>query len=200
MMANSPNNSFVEDGILYLVPTYTADIIGKNAVFDGFTYNITGCTNTNISACGAVSKALQSQSLTPSNLPALPPSTPPPSNTGASRSEPRSPQVIGSGPRFGCSPYKRRMGPWPLSGEIDIMEARGNSRAYPAQGVDYVRASLNWGPLTWLNEVFRTFGWWQSRRRTFDQEIHTYVLEWSDKIMWFFVCRGKGDGLLRWFF
>jgi hypothetical protein len=63
------------------------------------------------------------------------------------------------------------------------MEARGNQRSYPAQGVDVVRASLNWGPLTWLNEVSRTFGWWQSRRGTFNEDFHTYVLEWSDKFM-----------------
>lgn len=56
-------------------------------------------------------------------------------------------------------------GPWPVSGEIDvssrihrlflhlsltiqpkIMEARGNLPSYPAQGSNYVRSSLNYGP------------------------------------------------------
>jgi hypothetical protein len=54
-MTNSPNNSFVEDGKLYIVPTLTSDVIGPDAVFNGFTYNITGCTSLNASACGAVS-------------------------------------------------------------------------------------------------------------------------------------------------
>ena len=86
-------------------------------------------------------------------------------------------------PAIWMMPQDNASGSWPASGEIDIMEARGNARSYAAQGVDFVRASLNWGPLTWLNEVFRTFGWWQSRRGTFNDDFHTYVLEWSEKFM-----------------
>ena len=47
MTTASSNNSFVEDGKLYIVPTLTADVIGYNNVLDGYTYNITGCTNSN---------------------------------------------------------------------------------------------------------------------------------------------------------
>lgn len=47
MTTGSSNNSFVEDGKLYIVPTLTSDVIGSAAIFDGYTYNITGCTNTN---------------------------------------------------------------------------------------------------------------------------------------------------------
>jgi hypothetical protein len=46
MTTTSPNNSFVRDGKLYIVPTLTSDVIGVDAVYDGHTYNITGCTNT----------------------------------------------------------------------------------------------------------------------------------------------------------
>jgi len=45
MATASPNNSFVKDGKLYIVPTLTSDVIGEAAVYDGYTYNITGCTN-----------------------------------------------------------------------------------------------------------------------------------------------------------
>ena len=47
MTTASSNNSFVEDGKLYIVPTLTSDVIGSNAIFNGYTYNITGCTNAN---------------------------------------------------------------------------------------------------------------------------------------------------------
>ena len=47
MTTNSPNNSFVQDGKLYLVPTLTSDVIGYNNIFNGYTYNVSGCTNTN---------------------------------------------------------------------------------------------------------------------------------------------------------
>lgn len=44
MTTSSRNNSFVKDGMLYIVPTLTADNIGMNAVMDGTVYNITDCT------------------------------------------------------------------------------------------------------------------------------------------------------------
>lgn len=44
MTTDSTNNSYVKDGKLYIVPTLTSDIIGRDAVFNGSVYNITGCT------------------------------------------------------------------------------------------------------------------------------------------------------------
>lgn len=44
MTTSSVNNSFIQNGMLYIVPTLTSDNIGKAAVLDGAVYNITGCT------------------------------------------------------------------------------------------------------------------------------------------------------------
>jgi beta-glucanase (GH16 family) len=55
MTTGSSNNSFIQNSQLYIVPTLTSDVIGRNAIFDGYTYNLTGCTNTNLTACGVVS-------------------------------------------------------------------------------------------------------------------------------------------------
>jgi beta-glucanase (GH16 family) len=57
---NSDNNSFVKDGTLYLVPTLTSDIIGEDAITNGYTLNLTAdgtCTSTNVSQCVAVSNS-----------------------------------------------------------------------------------------------------------------------------------------------
>ncbi|KDR73049.1 hypothetical protein GALMADRAFT_1342774 [Galerina marginata CBS 339.88] len=97
-------------------------------------------------------------------------------------------------PAIWMLPVDNNYGPWPisaasltyslfLSGEIDIMEARGNGPSYPKQGVDWVRGSLNWGPLTWLNAVAKTFGAWSLRRGSYDQGFHDYVLEWDKDFM-----------------
>ena len=80
-------------------------------------------------------------------------------------------------------PLNNTYGPWPISGEIDIMEARGNAISYTKQGVNYVRSSLNWGPLTWLNEVSKTFGWVTNRSKGYNEDFHTYTLEWSKDFM-----------------
>jgi hypothetical protein len=86
-------------------------------------------------------------------------------------------------PAIWMLPVDSTYGPWPISGEIDIMEARGNGISYPKQGSNTVRGSLNWGPLTWLNAVSKTFGWWTLRRGSYADDFHTYTLEWDEKFM-----------------
>lgn len=44
MTTDSSNNSFVQNGYLYIVPTLTSDSIPDNEILDGYVYNITGCT------------------------------------------------------------------------------------------------------------------------------------------------------------
>ncbi|CAK5283806.1 unnamed protein product [Mycena citricolor] len=83
-------------------------------------------------------------------------------------------------PAIWMLPVDNAYGGWPLSGEIDIMEARGNGPSYPKQGVNYVRSSLNWGPATFLDAVAKTYGWWTERRSRYDEQFHTYALEWTD--------------------
>lgn len=110
-------------------------------------------------------------------------------------------------PALWMLPVDDSYGPWPLSGEIDIMESRGNGVDYKAQyvvspyissilrahyffvyrGRDVVRGSLNWGPFTWLNGVAKTYGWWSTRRSTFAEDFHTYTLEWSPNFIRIYV-------------
>jgi hypothetical protein len=44
MSTSSYNNSFVKNNALYILPTLTEDIIGRQNVFDRYIYNITDCT------------------------------------------------------------------------------------------------------------------------------------------------------------
>ena len=57
MTTDSPTNSFVKDGKLYILPTLTSDLIGRDAILNGYTYNLTGCTNEDWKACGVVSNS-----------------------------------------------------------------------------------------------------------------------------------------------
>lgn len=52
-----------------------------------------------------------------------------------------------------------------------------------SRGRNYVRTSLNWGPVNFINAVAKTFGWFTGRRTDFSHEFHTYVLEWSDTFL-----------------
>lgn len=61
------------------------------------------------------------------------------------------------------------------------MEARGNSISYVGQGVNYVRSSLNYGPMETI--MAKVYGWQSQKRAGYDNDFHTYTLEWTDKWM-----------------
>jgi len=50
-------NSRVEDGVLYIVPTLTEDKIGHDAIFDGYNLTVSDCTNGNLTECNRYSNA-----------------------------------------------------------------------------------------------------------------------------------------------
>ncbi|KIP01697.1 glycoside hydrolase family 16 protein [Phlebiopsis gigantea 11061_1 CR5-6] len=187
MATGSSNNSFVEDGKLYIVPTLTSDVIGSAAVFDGYTYNITGCTNANVSACGAVSNKTAGTVIPPVMSARITTKNSHSIQYGKIEIVARVPEGDWLWPALWMLPVDDAYGAWPASGEIDIMESRGNSPEYKAQGLDVVRGSLNWGPFTWLNGVAKTYGWWSQRRSTYHSGFHTYALEWTDRFLRIYV-------------
>lgn len=48
-------------------------------------------------------------------------------------------------PSLWMMPVNDTYGVWPKSGEIDIMEARGNEPGYPLGGIDSYSSSMHWG-------------------------------------------------------
>ena len=47
MATASGSNLFVQDGQLYIMPTLTSDVIGRDAILDGGSYSLDGCTTDN---------------------------------------------------------------------------------------------------------------------------------------------------------
>ena len=47
MTTQEDDNLFIRNGQLYIMPTLTSDEIGTDSIFNGYTYNVSGCTNTN---------------------------------------------------------------------------------------------------------------------------------------------------------
>jgi hypothetical protein len=76
-------------------------------------------------------------------------------------------------------------GAWPLSGEIDIMEARGNAPDYPNGGNNVIRSTLNYGPLP--GQIKSLFGWQEFKRQSLADGFHTYGLEWDHEFMRFYI-------------
>ncbi|KAF8260586.1 glycoside hydrolase family 16 protein [Lactarius quietus] len=186
MATASSNNSFIRNNQLYILPTLTSDVIGQNAVFNGYTFNVTGCTNSNLTSCGAVSNSTSGAVINPVMSARL--TTKGKKSIQYGRVEVRAKLPKGYiWPAIWMLPENDTYGPWPLSGEIDLMESRGNLPTYAGQGNNVVRGSLNWGPLTWLNAVYKTYGWWSLRRSTYADGFHTYALEWDEKFLRIYV-------------
>ncbi|KAF8589550.1 glycoside hydrolase family 16 protein [Ramaria rubella] len=169
MTTTSPNNTFV---------------------FGGFVYNVTGCTdvdNFEGTACGAVSNETTGTVINPVMSGRLTTRLSHSIRYGKVEIRAKAPKGDWLWPALWMLPVDNVYGPWPLSGEIDIMESRGNGPTYAAQGDNVVRGSLNWGPTVLLNAVSKTFGWWSERRTTYADAFHVYTLEWTSEFLRIYV-------------
>ncbi|KAG6830499.1 hypothetical protein H0H87_007856, partial [Tephrocybe sp. NHM501043] len=204
MATSSSNNSFVQDGKLYIVPTLTSDNIGRDAVFDGTIYNITDCTF-NITrpdqghvwrdgqrvfdwdayrrSCSMVSNATAGLVINPIQSARLTTRYSASIRYGKVEIRAKMPTGDWMWPAIWMLPRDEVYGSWPLSGEIDIVESRGNGLRYTARGANYVQGSLNWGPAQGLNGVDKSYSWWTDKRKKFSDDFHTYTMEWTDKFL-----------------
>ncbi|KAF8168622.1 concanavalin A-like lectin/glucanase domain-containing protein [Mycena galopus ATCC 62051] len=197
MTTSSSNNSFLLNDYLYLVPTLTND---GQPFPDGTTYNSTDCTF-NITApnggfnagesgtdfdyggyyaaCSRTTNSTAGTIINPVQSARI--STLLSAQSGSEANGTKGSIRYGRlWPAIWMLPVNNTYGQWPASGEIDLVESRGNGIEYTARGGNYVQGSLNWGPTPLLNAVSKTYSWWTDRRIPFSSKFHTYVLEWTD--------------------
>lgn len=144
----SDNNSFVDDGILYIVPTLSSDVLGEEAISNGYTLNLTldgTCTSTNVSQCAAVSNSSRLTVINPVQSARL--ITKNSVNIKYGKVEVRAKFPTGDWlwPSITMLPVEEKYGAWPRSGQIDILTGRGNNQTYPNRGIDYAQSDLHWG-------------------------------------------------------
>jgi len=200
MATSSSKNSYIKDGSLYIVPTLTSDEIGTDAVYNGHTYNLTDCTY-NITrdahtefdpqayyrACGGVSNSTSGMVIPPIQSARLSTKRSASIKYGKVEVRAKLPRGDWIWPAIWMLPVENAYGPWPLSGEIDIMEARGNGPAYPFRGRNFVQGTLAWGPIEFLNRAWMTLGLWRLRHSTYADDFHTYSLEWTPEFIRIYV-------------
>lgn len=86
-------------------------------------------------------------------------------------------------PAIWLLPVNATYGAWPTSGEIDILESRGNSHTYAQGGNNIMSSALHWGPDSANDAWWRTNAKRSSLHSTFADGYHTFGLEWSEKYM-----------------
>jgi beta-glucanase (GH16 family) len=64
-------------------------------------------------------------------------------------------------------------GEWPRSGEIDLMEARGNDPSTYLLGSDTIYSTIHWGLDYFTDQSKKTASWYTRQRGSYASGFHT---------------------------
>lgn len=91
-------------------------------------------------------------------------------------------------PAIWMLPVEDTYGTWPSSGEIDIVESRGNNISYTVRGGSEIASSaLHWGPDATNDAWWRTWGRKKAFLSTYADGYHKYGLEWTPKYLFTYI-------------
>lgn len=90
-------------------------------------------------------------------------------------------------PAIWLLPEHQAYGLWPASGEIDLVESRGNDVSYPAGGVNCFGSTLHWGPYYPEDPYTLTHKELCLTDKTLNDDFHTYGLVWNEKEIYTYI-------------
>jgi hypothetical protein len=176
---NNRTNSFIENGVLYLRPTLTADYMGEEKMMNGGSVNLwaEGCTNAGWFGCERTSNG--NNIINPIRSALL--RTIDSVTMKYGKVEVRAKLPIGDylWPAIWLLPKHNVYGGWPASGEIDIMESRGNLGNTPFPGRDTFGSALHWGPDFFGNRYPLTVKDFKLPKGALSDDFHVYGMEWT---------------------
>jgi beta-glucanase (GH16 family) len=182
---NNRTNSYTRNGILYMKPTLTVDNIGVSQLTNGG-MNLWGstpadqCTSNAFWGCerssvgNNVINPIQSARLRTVNAFSF--------KYGRVEVRAKLPKGDWIWPAIWMLPTRNAYGQWPASGEIDIMESRGNANYRDAEGgVDSFGSTLHWGPFFSANAYLKTHKVYKlTNGRNFNDDFHIFGLIWNE--------------------
>ncbi|KAG0312572.1 hypothetical protein BGZ99_009388 [Dissophora globulifera] len=190
---NNRTNTFVKDGIFYIRPTLTENRIGSAALHEGGVMDMWGsdpgteCTGNYNYGCyrvagggGNILNPIQSGLVRSVNSFKF--------RYGKVEVRAKMPKGKWIWPAIWMMPADYQYGSWPASGEIDLVESRGNGPDYPAGGYDKVASTLHWGPSYEFNRFQMTHAETTSTTgATFADDFHVFTLDWKPEGLQTFV-------------
>jgi hypothetical protein len=144
MTTNSDENVFIENGELIIKPTLQDEkFIAHNKIID---LRGNGCTGPEWTDCVATTNTTNGTIVNPVKSGRI--NTKLGANIKYGRVEVVAKLPAGDWlwPAIWMLPKDNVYGPWPRSGEIDIMESRGNAPSYAQGGNNIVSSTLHFGP------------------------------------------------------
>ncbi|KAF9524937.1 concanavalin A-like lectin/glucanase domain-containing protein [Crepidotus variabilis] len=187
MTTKDSDNVAVMNNQLYITPTLTS--LKVDNVLDGGSFDFgTDCTTDNSTACSVSSDAAKGVVINPVMSGRIHTKGKKSMRYGKVEVRAKLPRGDWLWPAIWMLPEREDVyGIWPASGELDIVESRGNDPAtYAFQGNDFVRATLNYGPMAGVYNML--FGWWQKRRGVkgdggWGGGWHTWTVEWDERVL-----------------
>lgn len=185
---NNRTNSFVQDGQLHIKPTYLSTDYGEDFLYSGDLDLGAECTNDDNNGCHRTGTS--TNILNPIESARI--------RTVESFSfiygtvvvRARVPSGDWLWPALWFLPTDWEYGNWPVSGEIDLMESRGNKNYLSPDGLNIgstqVGSTLHWGTSSETNQYPRTH-YEQNNANGYDEDFHIYKVVWNPEGFLFYV-------------
>lgn len=184
---SDPNNSFVKDGKLHIRPTLTVDIIGEQQLKNGHV-KLDPCTNEMWDGCER--HATRERIINPVRSARLRSINGFSFRYGRAEIVAKLPAGDWLWPALWMLPTASKYGIWPRSGEIDIVESRGNLNYVGENdrqlGAEQVGSTLHFGP-SWDRNGYQTATFATNRPAGdgFNKGFHKFGMEWTDQYIKF---------------
>ncbi|KAG5670659.1 hypothetical protein PVAND_000907 [Polypedilum vanderplanki] len=190
---NNRSNSYTENGILHIAPTLVADEYGENFLTTG-TISLHGgqpadqCTNPAYWGCERTGNTVNI--LNPVKSARLRSIHSFAFKYGIVEVRAKLPAGDWLWPAIWLMPKKNFYGSWPSSGEIDLVEGRGNRNLFNGEnvnvGVGEVGSTLHYGPV-WNLNGYPYANFLKHSTVGFNEDFHVYRLGWTSNVLEFSV-------------
>ncbi|XP_030761868.1 beta-1,3-glucan-binding protein-like [Sitophilus oryzae] len=189
--ANNRSNSYVENGTLHIRPTLLSDDFGEKFLWSGTLDLNAGtladaCTDPSFYGCVRAGTGLNF--LNPVRSARIRTAESFSFRYGRVKFRARTPSGDWLWPAVWLMPRYSVYGKWPSSGEIDLLEARGNRNLTNTQGTNVgtqqISNTLHWGPYNEANRWSKTHFEYNDPKG-FNTDFHDYEFIWTPSYITF---------------
>jgi hypothetical protein len=189
---DDPKNSYTDAEGLHIVPTLTTETtnITPEQIYDGYRLNLTTdktCTSPDYTMCSIYSNKTTGDIINPVRSARMTTKGKRGIQYGKIEVVAKMPKGDWLWPAIWMMPESDVYGNWPMSGEIDIAESRGNSPENYTDGRNSIISALHWGPSPETDGFWRTSGKHNLRRTDYSEAFHTYGLEWTKDYLFMYI-------------
>lgn len=189
---DDPKNSYTDAEGLHIVPTLTTETtnITPEQIYDGYRLNLTTdktCTSPDYTMCSIYSNKTTGDIINPVRSARMTTKGKRSIQYGKVEVVAKMPKGDWLWPAIWMMPEDNVYGSWPMSGEIDIAESRGNSPENYTDGRNSIISALHWGPSPETDAFWRTSGKHNLRRTDYSEAFHTYGLEWTKDYLFMYI-------------